>query len=72
MLTLVEGQIADTGKAGGISREEVLRDVLPAAQPTKQLVQPEQIGALVVYLASDAVAAITGSALAMDGGWTAQ
>ncbi|MDN5870821.1 MAG: 3-hydroxybutyrate dehydrogenase, partial [Nitrococcus sp.] len=69
---LVEGQIADTAKARGISREAVLRDVLLAAQPTKQFVQPEHIGALVVYLASDAAAAITGSALTMDGGWTAQ
>ena len=69
---LVEGQIADTAKARGITREEVLRDVLLAAQPTKQFVQPEQVGALVVYLAGDAAAAITGSALTMDGGWTAQ
>ncbi len=69
---LVEGQIADTAKARGISREEVLRDVLLAAQPTKQFVQPEQVGALVVYLTGDAAAAITGSALTMDGGWTAQ
>ena len=69
---LVEGQIADTAKARGISREEVLRDVLLAAQPTRQFVQPEQVGALVVYLAGDAAAAITGSALTMDGGWTAQ
>lgn len=69
---LVEGQITDTAKARGITREEVLRDVLLAAQPTKQFVQPEQVGALVVYLAGDAAAAITGSALTMDGGWTAQ
>lgn len=69
---LVEGQIADTAKARGISKEEVVRDVLLAAQPTKRFVQPEQVGAFVVYLASDAAASITGCALPMDGGWTAQ
>lgn len=69
---LVEGQIEDTAKARGISRDAVLRDVLLAAQPSKQFVQPEQVGALVVYLASEAAASITGSALTMDGGWTAQ
>jgi 3-hydroxybutyrate dehydrogenase len=69
---LVEGQIEDTAKARGISREAVMRDVLLAAQPTKQFVQPGHIGSLVVYLASDAAASITGSALTIDGGWTAQ
>ncbi len=69
---LVEGQIEDTARARGISRDEVLRDVLLAAQPTKQFVQPEQVGALVVYLAGEQAAAITGSALTLDGGWTAQ
>jgi 3-hydroxybutyrate dehydrogenase len=69
---LVEGQIEDTAKARGISREAVMRDVLLAAQPTKQFVQPGHIGSLVVYLASNAAASITGSALTIDGGWTAQ
>jgi 3-hydroxybutyrate dehydrogenase len=69
---LVEGQIEDTAKARGTSREAVMRDVLLAAQPTKQFVQPGHIGSLVVYLASDAAASITGSALTIDGGWTAQ
>jgi 3-hydroxybutyrate dehydrogenase len=69
---LVAGQIEDTAKARGISREAVVRDVLLAAQPTKQFVQPEQVGALVVYLAGDAAASITGSAMIIDGGWTAQ
>jgi 3-hydroxybutyrate dehydrogenase len=69
---LVEGQVEDTAKARGISREAVMRDVLLAAQPSKQFVQPEQVASLVVYLASDAAASITGSALTIDGGWTAQ
>lgn len=69
---LVENQIDDTAKARGLDREQVVRDVLLAAQPTKQFVRPEQIAALTLYLASDAAAAITGAALSMDGGWTAQ
>ncbi len=69
---LVEKQIPDTAKARGISEEEVKRDVLLAAQPTKQFVTTEQIGALCVFLCSDAAAQITGTSLSMDGGWTAQ
>ncbi|MEM6761048.1 MAG: 3-hydroxybutyrate dehydrogenase [Pseudomonadota bacterium] len=69
---LVEGQIPDTAKARGITEEEVKRDVLLAAQPTKEFVTTEQLGALCVFLASNAAAAITGTALPMDGGWTAQ
>lgn len=68
---LVEGQIDDTAKARGISREAVIRDVLLAAQATKQFVKPEDLGALSVFLASDAAAQITGAALPVDGGWTA-
>jgi 3-hydroxybutyrate dehydrogenase len=68
---LVENQIEDTAKARGISREEVMRDVLLAAQPTKHFVQREQVASLVVYLTSDAAAPITGCALPIDGGWTA-
>ncbi|MGH8531389.1 MAG: 3-hydroxybutyrate dehydrogenase [Gammaproteobacteria bacterium] len=68
---LVEGQIDDTAKARGISREAVIRDVLLAAQATKQFVKPEDLGQLTVFLASDAAAQITGAALPVDGGWTA-
>ena len=69
---LVEGPLPDTAKARGITEEEVKRDVLLAAQPTKEFVTTEQLGALCVYLASDAAASITGTSLPMDGGWTAQ
>lgn len=69
---LVEGQIPDTAKARGITEEEVKRDVLLAAQPTKEFVTVEQLGALAVYLAGDSASSITGAVMPVDGGWTAQ
>ncbi len=69
---LVAGQIPDTARTRGITEEEVKRDVLLAAQPTKRFVTTEEIGALAVFLCSDAAASITGAALPIDGGWTAQ
>jgi 3-hydroxybutyrate dehydrogenase len=69
---LVTGQIADTARARGISEEEVVRDVMLAAQPTKKFVQIDEIAELVVFLCSDAAASITGAILPVDGGWSAQ
>ena len=69
---LVENQIPDTMKARGLTREQVMNDVLLAAQPTKQFVTPEQVAALAVFLCRDEAAAITGANISMDGGWTAQ
>jgi 3-hydroxybutyrate dehydrogenase len=69
---LVQGQIADTARARGISEEEVVRDVMLLAQPTKKLVTIEQVADLVLYLCSDSAAAITGSVLSIDGGWVAR
>ena len=69
MLTpLVEKQIPDTAKARGITNEEVVRDVLLAAQPTKQFVTVHEVAAMTVFLASDAAASITGAILPVDGG----
>jgi 3-hydroxybutyrate dehydrogenase len=68
---LVEKQIPDTAKARGISEEEVKRDVLLAAQPTKQFVTVEQLAGTTVFLCSDDAASITGSAIPVEGGWVA-
>lgn len=68
---LVQKQIPDTAKARGISEEEVKRDVILAAQPTKEFVTTDEIAALALFLASDAARQITGTPLSMDGGWTA-
>jgi len=69
---LVTGQIADTAKARNMSEDQVINEVILKAQPTRKFVQVEQIAALANYLASDQAAQITGAALPMDGGWTAQ
>ena len=69
---LVQKQIPETAKARGITEEQVVRDVLLHAQPTRQFVTTEQIGALAVFLCTNAAASITGTALPVDGGWTAQ
>ena len=68
----MEKQIPETAKARGLTEEEVKRDVLLAAQPTKKFATVEELGALAAFLTSDAAASITGAALPVDGGWTAQ
>jgi 3-hydroxybutyrate dehydrogenase len=68
---LVEAQIEGQAKSHGIPREAVIRDVLLAQQPNKRFATVEEIGALALFLASDAAASITGAALPVDGGWTA-
>jgi 3-hydroxybutyrate dehydrogenase len=69
---LVERQIPDTMKARNLTKDQVINEVLLAAQPTKQFVTADQVAALAVYLCSDAAAQITGANLSIDGGWTAQ
>lgn len=68
---LVEAQIPDTMKARGLTRDQVMNDVLLAAQPTKEFVTPEQVAALALFLCRDEAKAITGANLSVDGGWTA-
>jgi len=70
--SLVENQIPDTMKARGLTREQVMNDVLLAAQPTKKFVTVDQVAALALFLCRDEASAITGANLSMDGGWTAQ
>ncbi|WP_420393788.1 3-hydroxybutyrate dehydrogenase [Acuticoccus sp.] len=68
---LVEKQIPDTARTRGITEDEVKRDVLLAAQPTKKFVTVEEVASLALYLCSDRAASITGAVISMDGGWTA-
>ena len=68
---LVENQIPDTAKARGLTEDEVINDVLLAAQPTKQFVSVDQVASLARYLASDDAASVTGSMMSIDGGWAA-
>jgi 3-hydroxybutyrate dehydrogenase len=68
---LVENQIADTAKARGISKEDVVNKVMLAAQPTKKFVQIDQVAALAVYLCGDAAENVNGAMLSIDGGWVA-
>jgi 3-hydroxybutyrate dehydrogenase len=68
---LVKAQIDGQAKAHGMPRQRVIRDVLLAQQPNKRFATVEELGALAVFLASDAAASITGIALPVDGGWTA-
>ncbi|WP_127088726.1 3-hydroxybutyrate dehydrogenase [Aquabacter cavernae] len=69
---LVEKQIPDQAKARGISEEQVKRDVLLAAQPTKEFVTVEEVAALALWLTSDGARSITGTMQQIDGGWVAE
>lgn len=68
---LVEAQIPDTMKEYDMGREEVIRNVMLARQPSKEFATVEQLGGTAVFLCSDAAAQITGTTISVDGGWTA-
>jgi 3-hydroxybutyrate dehydrogenase len=69
---LVEKQIPETMAARGLTREQVIAEVLLERQPTKRFVEPESVGAMAVFLCREAAANITGANMSMDGGWTAE
>jgi 3-hydroxybutyrate dehydrogenase len=68
---LVERQIPDTMKARNLTKDQVIKDVMLAAQPTKEFVTADQVASLALYLCSDEASQITGANLSIDGGWTA-
>lgn len=68
---LVEGQIADTAKSRGLTEEQVKKDVLLAAQPTKEFVTSEQVAAMAAFLISPDADQINGTMMQIDGGWVA-
>ena len=69
---LVAAQVADQARVHGMSEEQVIRDVMLAPQPTRRFVQPEEVAELAAYLCGDMARSITGSAISIDGGWTAK
>ena len=69
---LVDKQIDDQAKAHGIPREEVLEKVILAEAPMKRMLEPEEVADMVVYLSGESARNITGSAITIDEGWTAQ
>lgn len=69
---LVEKQVADQARTHGIPQEEVVERIMLTRAAVKRMVEPEEVAALVSYLASDVASMVTGSSYAIDGGWTAQ
>lgn len=69
---LVEKQIEAQAQVHKLPRDQVIREVMLAAQPTKRFVGLDEVGALAVFLASPQAASITGTAIPIDGGWTAR
>ena len=71
MTPLVEGQIADQAKVHGISEDEVISNIMLSKAAIKKMLAPETVADLVYFLTTDTAASITGAAIPIDGGWTA-
>lgn len=69
---LVDGQIEDQAKAHGIPREEVIEKIMLKKAAVKRMIEPDEIGDIVMYLCSDAAGCMTGVDFTIDCGWTAQ
>jgi 3-hydroxybutyrate dehydrogenase len=69
---LIQNQIDAISEKKSIGTEDAAHVLLAEKQPSKAFVTPQQIGELVIFLCSDAATQMTGSAITMDGGWTAQ
>jgi 3-hydroxybutyrate dehydrogenase len=69
---LVEGQIDAQARAHGLSRDQVIRDVILAAQPNRRFIEVSEVAALAVFLCTDHARSITGASIPIDGGWTAR
>lgn len=69
---LVENQLPDLARAAGVALEDVVERVVLAQASVKRLIEPQEIAELVLFLASDAASAITGSAYPIDLAWTAR
>ena len=69
---LVEKQVVDQARVHNLPEDRVIREVILAAQPTKQFVEADEVAAFTVFLCSDAARSVTGSVQLIDGGWTAR
>lgn len=69
---LVENQLPDLARRHGMDEAEVIDKILLPASPLGRLLEPEEVAQSILYLCSDAAAGMTGAALTLDGGWTAQ
>ena len=69
---LVENQIPDTMQARGLTRDQVINDVLLTKQATKKFVQPDEVAAIAIFLCRDEAQNVTGANWSVDGGWTAE
>lgn len=69
---LIEKQVVDQAKVHNMPEDRVIREVILAAQPTRQFVEADEVAAFAVFLCSDAARAVTGSVQLIDGGWTAR